>query len=91
LRVKGCYHFDSMEVVMPDILVRNVNPSVVNKLKRMAAKRERSLQVEVLSILGEAANRPESLSALETARKIRSSVKGNQTDSATLLREDRSR
>lgn len=80
-----------MEVVMPDILVRNVNPSVVNKLKRMAAKRERSLQVEVLSILGEAANRPESLSALETARKIRSSVKGNQTDSATLLREDRSR
>lgn len=41
---------------MPDILIRNVPPSVLASLKRQAAARHRSLQREVLAILEEAAS-----------------------------------
>lgn len=77
---------------MPNVLVRNVETSVLEKLKKRAAHSGRSLQLEVLTILKDAAAKPEPLSELETARKIRESLKvKRQSDSAELLREDRQR
>lgn len=77
---------------MPDVLVRDVEVSVLEKLKGRAAKSGRSLQAEVQIILKDAAKKSAPLSDLETARKIRSSLKvKNRSDSAELLREDRNR
>ena len=77
---------------MPNVLVRDVAPEVLEKIKNRAAKNGRSLQTEVQIILKDAAAKPEPLSDLETARKIRSMLNvKNQSDSAELLREDRQR
>lgn len=77
---------------MPNVLVRDVEPEILEKIKNRAAKNGRSLQTEVQIILKDAAAKPEPLSDLETARKIRSMLNvKNQSDSAELLREDRQR
>ena len=77
---------------MPSVLVRDVETTVLEKLKSRAAKSGRSLQSEMQIILINAVNRAEPLSELETARKIRESLRiKNQSDSAELLREDRQR
>lgn len=75
---------------MPNVLVRDLDTETLDKLKERAARRSRSLQSELLEILKCAAVKSESLSELETARKIRNSLKvKNQADSVELLREDR--
>lgn len=77
---------------MPNVLVRDVEKPILDKLKKKAARNGHSLQFEVLMILKDAATKAEPLSELETARKIRESLKvKNQSDSAELLREDRQR
>lgn len=77
---------------MPNVLVRDVEPEILEKIKKRAAKNGRSLQTEVQIILKDAAAKPEPLSDLETARKIRSMLNvKNQSESAELLREDRQR
>ncbi len=76
---------------MPDVLVRDVDEKVLEKLKNKAARNGRSLQREVQLILNEAINF-EPLSDAEVARKIKDSLRGRQhSDSAELLREDRNR
>lgn len=75
-----------------DVLIRNVEPATLDKIKLWAKKRHRSLQSELKLIVDAAAERREPLSELELIRKIRSSIKTRQTtDSADLLREDRDR
>jgi len=77
---------------MPNVLVRDVETSVLDKLKSRAARSGRSLQSEMQIILISAVNRAEPLSELETARKIRESLRvKNQSDSTELLHEDRQR
>ena len=67
---------------MPNVLVRDVETSILEKLKIRATRKGRSLQSEVLTILKDAAAKPEPLSELETARKIRNALKvRNQSDS----------
>ncbi len=76
---------------MPNVLVRDVDEKVLEKLKNKAARNGRSLQREVQIILNEAINF-EPLSDAEVARKIKDSLRGRQhSDSAELLREDRNR
>lgn len=76
---------------MPNVLVRDVDEKVLEKLKTKAARNGRSLQREVQIILNEAITF-EPLSDLETAKKIKDSLRGRQhSDSAELLREDRNR
>ena len=76
---------------MPNVLVRDVDEKVLEKLKNKAARNGRSLQREVRIILNEAINF-EPLSDSEVARKIKDSLRGRQhSDSAELLREDRNR
>lgn len=77
---------------MPDVLVRDLDITVINGLKSRAKEVNRSLQAELKSILSEAANRSSKFSQLESARRIRESIKNRQqTDSVVLLREDRDR
>lgn len=77
---------------MPDVLVRNVEASVLQQLKRRAKRQSRSLQSELNIILSDAAKKPEPLSELELVRKIRNSLsKVNKSDSVELIREDRNR
>jgi plasmid stability protein len=77
---------------MPNVLVRDVETSILERLKTRAAKSGRSLQSEVQIILKDAAAKAEPLSELETAKKIRESLRiKKQSDSGEMLREDRQR
>jgi len=76
---------------MPDMLVRDVESGVIEKLRKSAVKNGRSLQSEVRIIISDYVNdRP--LSDAEVARKIKKALSGKKhSDSAELLRKDRSR
>jgi plasmid stability protein len=76
---------------MAEVLVRDLEPATVEKLKRRARKNHRSLQAELKQILESAA--PLSLQEFRLAADmIRSSLKGRRhSDSVRLLREDRDR
>ncbi len=78
---------------MPNVLVRDVDEKVLEKLKTKAARNGRSLQREVQIILTDAAASREPLSDLETVRKIRAALKSKRqkSDSVELLREERAR
>jgi plasmid stability protein len=71
---------------MPNILVRDVDETVLAKLKDQAKRNRRSLQSEVLAIPNNfVAQSP--LSDAETAARIKEALRGrNFTDSAALLR-----
>ena len=79
---------------MSQILVRNLDEDVVERLKRRAKRDGRSLQSEVKSILEQAAN--ELKVDIETARKLceqyRKRFKGRKfPDTVELICEDRNR
>ena len=77
---------------MPNVLVRDIDTKVLERLKKRAADKGRSLQSEVKIILTDVSNQPDQLSELEVIRRIKASIKNrNQTDSSELLREDRAR
>jgi len=77
---------------MPDVLVRDIDVFVLEKLKGKAKRRKTSVQSELKTLITNFADSPEPLSKLEMIRKIRASnTKINKTDSADLLREDRDR
>ncbi|MFY9823949.1 MAG: TraY domain-containing protein [Thermoanaerobaculia bacterium] len=76
---------------MAQILVRDLSPDIVARLKNRAERNGRSLQGEVKAILESAAKLSMS-DAREVAAQIRQSFQGRMTsDSADLLREDRER
>jgi plasmid stability protein len=79
---------------MAQILVRDLDEGIVERLKRRAKDDGRSLQSEVRSILEQAALEPKV--DMETARKIceefRRRFKGRKfPDTVKLIREDRER
>ena len=78
---------------MPNVLVRDVSESLLKRLKAKASQSGRSLQAEVLSILNEAVKeKSKQLSDRETALRIQRLLDPKkQSDSAQMLREDRSR
>lgn len=76
---------------MADVLVRNVEESVLIKLKRRAKKNGRSLQNELMQIFRSLTD-VNVLSDDETAFRIKQSLRGRKfADSAEELREDRQR
>ena len=84
----------ALERQMSQILVRNLDPGVVDRLKRKAKLRGRSLQTEVKEILVQAAtdvetDRKKFFHRLELFQK--GLKKGRFSDSAELIREDRDR
>jgi plasmid stability protein len=76
---------------MAQILVRDLSPDTVKRLKNRAERNGRSLQGEAKIVL-ESAAKLSMTEAREVARQIRQSLEGRMTsDSADLLREDRER
>ena len=76
---------------MPDVLVRDIEPNVLEALKGRAKQHGRSLQIELKTILEQAAQ-VNMIDARATAERIRRSLrKGKHSDSAALLAEDRAR
>ena len=79
---------------MPQLVVRNVPEQVVEALKRRAASHCRSVQQEMLEILGQVSEEPSALTAAGTAAAIRTRLgeKGIRfEDSTPLIRADRER
>ena len=75
---------------MPNVLVRDVDAFVLERLKLKAKRQNRSLQAELSLLLRRASEHDERISRLELVRKIRISIKNVQkTDSVELLREGR--
>jgi len=79
---------------MAQILVRNLDESIVKRLKNRAKKGGRSLQSEVKSVLEQAAQEPKV--DMNSARKIllefrRKFKRRRFPDSVELVREDRQR
>lgn len=76
---------------MADILVRDLDPKFLARLKSLAKRNGRSLQSEAKSIL-EAAAGFTAREAAEVARRWRRTFAGRRfSDSAALLRQDRRR
>jgi len=75
------------------VLVRDVDPSVLNQLKQHAQQNGRSFEAELRIILKEAAARIEAPQRmLAESRKIRALFKGKGfADNTELIREDRER
>ena len=77
---------------MSQILVRDLDPEVVERLKARARAHGRSLQKEVKSILEEAAATLSLGEAAEAAELWQRRLAGREhSDSAELVREDRER
>lgn len=76
---------------MPHILVRDLDPNTIERLKSSAKQHGRSLQGEVKAILEEAA--PMTMSEFRAStEKWQKYFKGRKfSDSAKLIREDRER
>jgi plasmid stability protein len=76
---------------MAQILVRDLSPDTIDRLKNQAKRHGRSLQGEVKVILESAAKLPMA-QARQVAAQLRQSLEGRiKGDSADLIREDRER
>ena len=76
---------------MAQLLVRNLNRMVVERLRRRARRGGRSVESEVRAILEQAAQ-ADMASARTLANRIRTRLRGRRfSDSAALVREDRDR
>lgn len=79
------------EVSLAQVLIRNLDPGVVERLKERARRRHRSLQAELTIILEHAAA-PEPIEFRDLTAELRRRLGGRKhTDSAKLLAEDRGR
>ena len=76
---------------MSQVLVRSLDPPVLERLKARARRHGRSLQAELKAIL-EVASQADLLDACLVAERIRRSLRGRAaSDSAVLQRGDRRR
>jgi len=79
---------------MGQLIVRNLDDRVIVALKARAARRQRSLEAELQVILERAAAEPfiDVAEARARAERISRALEGREhSDSAALIREDRSR
>lgn len=77
---------------MAKVLVRDLDPAVVERLKARAREHDRSLQKELKAILEEAAAKPSWAEARADAERVRQMLAGRRfSDSTELVREDRER
>jgi plasmid stability protein len=77
---------------MASVLVRDLDPAVVERLKVRAEENHRSLQKELKAILETAAAQATWAEARAAAERVRQMFGGRQfSDSTELIREDRDR
>jgi plasmid stability protein len=74
---------------MPDVLVRDLDPEVLEQLKAAAKAKGRSLQAEVHDALRRAHTRDLAETRRLSARWLKRLSGGRHTDSAALVRGDR--
>jgi len=78
-------------MTMANVLIRNLDERIVDKLKRRAARNDRSLQVELHAILERAAS-VDMVGASALAARIRHKLSDRKhSDSAALVASDRKR
>lgn len=78
---------------MKQVLIRDIDDNLLNKLKNLAKKHGRSLQAELKLIISNATEMSDTRPFL-AAKKIRNKLeltRKNFTDSVDLLKEDRQR
>ena len=77
---------------MATVTIRNLDADVVDILKQRARDHDRSLEAELRALLTAAAHGPDAVDLRALAERIAAMTSDRpQTDSATLLREDRDR
>jgi plasmid stability protein len=78
---------------MGTVTIRNLDDKIIKRLKARAKNHRRSLEAELRDLLSHASQQPLIVDAVAEADRIAAlTPKGvRQTDSVTLLREDRSR
>jgi hypothetical protein len=76
---------------MPDVLVRDLDAAVLERLKAAAKANGRSLQAEIHDVLRSAATRSLAETRRLSARWLKRLRRAGHSDSATLIREDRDR
>lgn len=76
---------------MGTVTIRNLDDSVIERLKERARDNDRSLEAEVRALLTEMSERPSHRKFIEFADRVAAMTPEDveQTDSALLLREDR--
>lgn len=76
---------------MPHVLIRELDPSVIRKLKSRARRHRRSLQAELKDIMEQAAAASPA-DVLARVERVRAMFRGRKfSDSAALIRRDRAR
>lgn len=76
---------------MPHVLIRELDPSVIRKLKSRARRHRRSLQAELKEIMEQAATASPA-DVLARVERVRAMFRGRKfSDSAALIRRDRAR
>lgn len=78
---------------MGTVTIRNLDDTVIDRLKERAQDNGRSLEAELRALLTEISARPSRKRFIELAERISAMTPTDveQTDSALLLREDRDR
>lgn len=78
---------------MANLTVRNLDDEIARELKKRARTHNRSLEAELRQILTEAVRAPSRDAELRAlAKRIKATTRGvPQTDSTSLVREDRDR
>ena len=77
---------------MPQTLVRDLDPRVIERLKQRAKSRDRSLEAEVRTILTDAAGRDTPEESYAKIMEFRKRFAGRRfSDSTEIIREDRDR
>jgi plasmid stability protein len=80
----------SLEAFMSDLLIRGLDDTIIDRLRRRAERHHRSLEDELRKILEEASRLVDMATARELADRIRHRLEGGfHSDSAELIREDR--
>ena len=72
-----------------NLSIKAVPDSLVEKLRKRAARNHRSLQGELMTILEESLERPRPQAMDETIRRLRLIAMTTDSDSTRLIREDR--
>ena len=77
---------------MPSILIRDLNPFTITRLKRQAARNGRSLQAEAKAIIERGAQEKTFEELQRQAKAFSKRFEGRKmTDTVRLIREDRRR
>ena len=74
---------------MPHVLIRDLDPVVLEQLKAAAKANGRSLQAEIHDVLRRASTRNLAETRRLSAQWLRRLSRSSHSDSATLIREDR--